>query len=48
LLLRVIFEPLQALQPGPIWGWLVALSAVLQWAAGLIFVMITWGRVKER
>ena len=48
LLLRVIFEPLQTLQPGSVWGWLVALSALLQWLAGLIFVGNTWGRVKER
>jgi hypothetical protein len=48
LLLRVIFEPLQTLQPEPIWGWLVGLSAFLQWLAGLIFVLNTWGRVKER
>jgi cbb3-type cytochrome oxidase subunit 1 len=48
LLLRVIFEPLQTLQSGLVWSWLVALSAFLQWLAGLIFVIITWGRVKER
>jgi hypothetical protein len=28
--------------------WLVALSAVLQWLAGMVFVVNTWARVKER
>jgi hypothetical protein len=27
---------------------LVALSAVLQWLAGIVFVVNTWARVKER
>lgn len=48
LALRVIGEPLQALYPGAGWGWFLAASAFLQWAAGLTFVINTWGRVKER
>jgi hypothetical protein len=48
LILRAIAEPLQALQPGMFWGWLVATAAVLQWSAGMTFVLNTWGRVKER
>ncbi len=48
LLLRAVGEPLQALQPEAGWGWLLALSAVGQWIAGLAFVVNTWGRVKEK
>lgn len=48
LLLRLVAEPMQTLSVQPIWGWLLALSAVLQWVAGLIFAGNTWGRVKER
>ncbi len=48
LLLRGVAEPLRALRPEATWGWLLALSAVLQWLAGLGFVANTWGRVKEK
>jgi len=48
LLLRLVGEPAQVLLSGGIWGWIVAASAVLQWAAGMIFVINTWSRVKER
>jgi heme/copper-type cytochrome/quinol oxidase subunit 1 len=48
LLLRLVGEPAQVLLTNPIWGWVVGLSAVLQWMAGMIFVINTWGRVKER
>jgi cbb3-type cytochrome oxidase subunit 1 len=46
LALRVFSEPTQGLRAEA--GWLLALSAVLQWLAGLAFVVNTWGRVKER
>ena len=46
LLLRVVGEPLAATQAGA--GWLIALSAVLQWLAGMAFVINSWARVKER
>jgi cbb3-type cytochrome oxidase subunit 1 len=46
LLLRVTAEPLNALQPGAVWGWLLVVSAGLQWLAGLSFVANTWGRVQ--
>ena len=42
LLLRAVGEP----QAGA--GWLIALSAVLQWLAGMAFVINSWARVKER
>ncbi len=48
LLLRVIGEPLNALQPAYLWGWILAISALLQWLAGLAFIVNTWGRVKEK
>ncbi|MCL4869745.1 MAG: hypothetical protein KJ063_12325 [Anaerolineae bacterium] len=46
LAMRVIVEPLHGLRPHPLSGWLLVLSALLQWAAGLIFVLNTWNRVK--
>lgn len=48
LVLRVIGEPLAAVQVGSRWGWLLPISAVLQWLAGLAFIANTWPRVKER
>ena len=48
LLLRVIAEPLNATQSSPLWDWSLLLSALLQWFAGLLFVVNTWSRVKER
>ncbi len=48
LILRTLGEPINSLQPGRVWGWLVALSAVLQWLAGMAFVLNTWARVKEK
>lgn len=48
LSMRVIAEPAQALNPSLLWGWVLAASAVLQWLAGMFFVVNTWGRVKER
>ena len=46
LILRVIGEPVSALQPQAGFGWLLALSAILQWLGGMVFVFNTWGRVK--
>jgi hypothetical protein len=48
LALRVIGEPAQVLVPGPAWGGMLVVSAVSQWLAGVLFVVNTWGRVKER
>lgn len=48
LVLRVIGEPLHLLRPEALWAWLTALSALMQWFAGMAFVVNTWGRVKER
>ena len=48
LLIRLVAEPAQAIQNQVWWGWLLAFSAVLQWLAGMAFVLNTWRRVKER
>jgi cbb3-type cytochrome oxidase subunit 1 len=48
LVLRAIAEPIHSLRPASEWGWVVALSAVLQWLAGMAFVLNTWARVKEK
>lgn len=48
IVLRVVYEPLYAVSPGPTAGWLLTASGVLQLAAGLAFVANTWGRVKGK
>ena len=48
LALRVLVEPLHSLQPRPATGWLLVISALLQWLAGMAFVANTWARVKEK
>jgi len=48
LLLRIISETASAQQPFTVWGWLLVLSAAIQWAGGMAFVLNTWGRVKEK
>jgi hypothetical protein len=48
LLLRVVAEPLTSTQPEAGLGWLLAISALLQWLAALLFVILAWPRVKER
>jgi heme/copper-type cytochrome/quinol oxidase subunit 1 len=48
LLLRVLSEPMQAIDPQPWWGWTLVLAAVLQWLGGMAFVANTWPRVKEK
>lgn len=48
LLLRIVGEPLISTQPEAGFGWLLAISALLQWLAALLFVILAWPRVKER
>jgi hypothetical protein len=48
LLLRAVSEPLHALNPSLPSGWMLALSALLQLAAGVVFLGNTWGRVKVK
>ena len=46
LALRTVGEPMAALRPMPITGVLLPLAATLQLAAVLIFVLLTWPRVR--
>jgi len=48
LLQRAIAEPIQSTQPNPLSGWMLVISAILQFLAGLLFVVNSWGRVKEK
>jgi len=48
LLLRAIAEPIQSTQANSLSGWILVLSAVLQFLSGLAFVFNSWGRVKEK
>ena len=48
LLMRVIAEPIQSTRPNLLSGWILVLSAILQFLAGLLFVINSWGRVKEK
>lgn len=48
LLLRVVGEPLNWAYPDSLIGWLLPLSALLQWAAAVFFVILSWPRVKDR
>lgn len=48
LLLRLFAEPAVSLSPESGAGWLLAVSAVLQWFAGVLFVVLSWPRVKGR
>ncbi len=46
LLLRILSEPESAYNTSA--GWLLVVSAVLQWTGGMAFVINTWSRVKEK
>ena len=48
LLLRVVGEPWHSVRPDAGFGWLLAASALLQWLAAVIFVMLSWPRIKEK
>lgn len=48
LLLRVVAEPLTSTRPEVWFGWLLAASALLQWLAAVVFVILTWPRIKDR
>ena len=48
LLMRVVGEPLVATQSESGAGWLLAVSAVLQWLAAVVFIFLAWPRVKEK
>jgi cbb3-type cytochrome oxidase subunit 1 len=48
LIFRVVGEPLMTSKPSQLAGWLLTVSAVLQWLAGVFFFANTWGRIKEK
>ena len=48
LILRAVAEPIQSTQPNLLSGWLLVISALIQFLAGLAFVVNSWGRVKEK
>lgn len=48
LLIRILVEPLNSTAPGLILGWVLVVSALLQWLGGMAFVINTWARVKEK
>ena len=48
LLLRVMGEPLNWANPASLVGWMLPISAVLQWGAAVFFVILAWPRVKDR
>jgi hypothetical protein len=48
LLLRAIAEPIQSARPNPLGGWMLIFSASLQFLSGMLFVINSWGRVKEK
>lgn len=48
LILRVVVEPIHAAQPNAFSGWSLVISAIMQFLAGLGFVVNSWGRVKVK
>ena len=48
LALRLVAEPANSVAPGGGWGWVLVMSAVLQWLAAVGFVVNSWPRVRER
>jgi hypothetical protein len=48
LLLRAVAEPINAVQPSVFSGWTLVVSAISQFVAGLMFVINSWGRIKEK
>ena len=48
LLLRVVGEPLNWAYPHSLISWLLPVSAVLQWCAAVLFIILAWPRVKDR
>lgn len=46
LLLRVISEPIIISDPSWFWRWTIIVSGILQWLAGIGYVIHIWNRVK--
>ncbi len=48
LIMRAIAEPIQSVNPNPFAGWTLVGAAVIQFCAGLTFVLNSWNRVREK
>lgn len=48
LILRAISEPMMVIAPAPHWGWMLAIASTCLLVAGWGFILMIWGRVKER
>lgn len=48
LLLRAIAEPRVLSGPGGEWGPVLGISALIQWTAGMLFIVDIWPRVRGR
>jgi hypothetical protein len=48
LCLRAFGEPLQALNPAPVWDLFLIFSALFLWLGSILFVFLIWGRIRER
>lgn len=48
LVFRAVGEPITAIANPSGWGWLLVVSALLQWLAGTLIVGTIWNRVKQK
>jgi hypothetical protein len=48
LLMRAVAEPMDSISTAAFWAWLLVISAILQWLAGIAFAFQAWQRVKVR
>ena len=48
LFIRAVAEPVNESRPNPVSGWALVLSAIMQFLAGLLFVINSWPRVRGR
>lgn len=47
LLMRIVFEPIQVVAPSDLSSTMLALSALLQWSAVMVFVGTIWPRARS-
>jgi hypothetical protein len=48
LLVRAVSEPMASQSPTPFWAQMLGVAALLQWLAGMAFILAIWKRVKEK
>lgn len=48
MVLRIIGEPAMLWGPGGVMGWIVSIASMLLLFAGWGYIVLVWGRVKER